>query len=334
MPANGPTPGVLGSGARNGASGSNSSAGNVNLTEYDAQEDQDYSEMEAMVSTPEDLQNCCWFPDSGATNHVTHDLGILNSGTEYNGNSKIHMGNGTGLEISHIGLSFFPSYSSPNKVLLLKNILRVPAIKKNLLNVSQFARDNNVYFEFHPKVCFVKDRSNHSLLLQGTLHKGLYQFHLSKNLFGKASGLSLSNGQNELTCCTASLMHNVNSDLSVTTSSSFSVFDLWHKRLGHPTSKIVTQILNDNKIPFSTKSSSSICSACQLKKSHNLSFPISQTMYTKPLQLVVSDLWGPAPINSSYGFTYYVSFVDAYSRYTYVYFLKTKSQTRETFLGW
>ncbi|RVW56240.1 Retrovirus-related Pol polyprotein from transposon RE1 [Vitis vinifera] len=39
MPANGPTPGVLGSGARNGASGSISSAGNVNLTEYDAQED-------------------------------------------------------------------------------------------------------------------------------------------------------------------------------------------------------------------------------------------------------------------------------------------------------
>ena len=43
MPANGPTPGVLGSGARNGASGSISSVGNVNLTEYDAQEDQDYS---------------------------------------------------------------------------------------------------------------------------------------------------------------------------------------------------------------------------------------------------------------------------------------------------
>ncbi|RVW74871.1 hypothetical protein CK203_054622 [Vitis vinifera] len=62
----------IGSGARNGASGSISSAGNVNLTEYDAQEDQDCSEM---VATPKDLQNCCWFPDSGATNHVTHDLG-------------------------------------------------------------------------------------------------------------------------------------------------------------------------------------------------------------------------------------------------------------------
>ena len=55
MPANGPTPGVLGSGVRNGASGSISSVGNVNLTEYDAQEDQDYSEMEAMVATREDL---------------------------------------------------------------------------------------------------------------------------------------------------------------------------------------------------------------------------------------------------------------------------------------
>ena len=61
-------------------------------------------------------------------------------------------------------------------------------------------------------------------------------------------------------------------------------------------------------------------------------FQFSQTVYTKLLQLVVLDLWGPAPINSSYGFTYYVSFADAYSRYTWVYFLKTKSQTREAFL--
>ena len=126
-------------------------------------------------------------------------------------------------------------------------------------------------------------------------------------------------------------MHNVNYDFPETTNSSFHVFDMWHKRLGHLTSKIVIQILNDNKIPFSIKSSSSIYSVCQLRKSHNLFFPISQTMYTKPLQLVVSDLWGPALINSSYGFTYYVSFVDAYSRYTWVYFLKTKSQTREAF---
>ena len=136
MPANGPTPSVLGSGARNGASGSISSAGNVNLTEYDAQEDQYCSEMEAMVATLEYLQNYCWFLDSGATNHVTHDLGNLNSSVEYNGNSKIHMGNGIGLEISHIGLSVFLSSSSPNKVLFLKNILRVPTIKKNMLNVS------------------------------------------------------------------------------------------------------------------------------------------------------------------------------------------------------
>ena len=129
---------------------------------------------------------------------------------------------------------------------------------------------------------------------------------MSNKLFEKASGLSLSNGKKELTCFTTSLVHNDNSDFPETTNSSFHVFYLWHKRLGHPASKIVTQILNDNKIPFSTKFGSSICSACQLGKSHNLSFPISQTVYTKPLQLVVSDLWGPALINSSYGFTYYM----------------------------
>jgi len=34
---------------------------------------------------------------------------------------------------------------------------------------------------------------------------------------------------------------------------------------------------------------------------------------------------------SSMGFNYYVSFVDAYSRYTWIYFLKQKSETLSVF---
>ncbi|KAL6314759.1 hypothetical protein AAG906_027107 [Vitis piasezkii] len=40
-----------------------SSLGNVNPIEYDAQEDQDYSKWKQWLPL-EDLQNCCWFPDS------------------------------------------------------------------------------------------------------------------------------------------------------------------------------------------------------------------------------------------------------------------------------
>lgn len=37
----------------------------------------------------------------------------------------------------------------------LNNLLMVPHKKKNLLSVSQFTSDNNVYFEFYPKYCWV-----------------------------------------------------------------------------------------------------------------------------------------------------------------------------------
>ena len=67
------------------------------------------------------------------------------------------MGNGQGITIQNIGESFF---SSPFhlKLLALKSLLHVPMIKNNLLSVSKFAKDNNVYFELFPNSCFVKDQ--------------------------------------------------------------------------------------------------------------------------------------------------------------------------------
>jgi histone deacetylase 1/2 len=45
---------------------------------------------------------------------------------------------------------------------------------------------------------------------------------------------------------------------------------------------------------------------------------------TSPLELVFSDVWGPA--SESFGrFKYYVSFIDDYSKFTWVYLLKKKS---------
>lgn len=65
--------------------------------------------MQAMMATqPEFIEDTCWFPDSGATNHVTNDLSQQSISSEYNGSGKLHMSNGIGLPITHIGShSFF-----------------------------------------------------------------------------------------------------------------------------------------------------------------------------------------------------------------------------------
>ena len=50
-----------------------------------------------------------------------------------------------------------------------------------------------------------------------------------------------------------------------------------------------------------------------------------------PLEIIYSDVWGPAQTSVS-GHRFYVSFVDAYSCFTWLYLLKHKSDVYDMFL--
>jgi hypothetical protein len=108
--------------------------------------------------------------------------------------------------------------------------------------------------------------------------------------------------------------------------------DLWHQRLGHPALPVVLRILQDNKIAVHREISPSlICNACQLGKSHQLPFSTSSHISTVPLEIVHTDVWGP-PLLSINNSKYYISFIDDFSRYVWIYFLKNKSDVESVFL--
>jgi hypothetical protein len=70
----------------------------------------------------------------------------------------------------------------------------------------------------------------------------------------------------------------------------------WHKRLGHPSVVIVQRVLDANNLAFSRESNPlAVCDACQCAKSHQLTFNKSFSVSKAPLELVISDVWGPAP---------------------------------------
>ena len=52
---------------------------------------------------------------------------------------------------------------------------------------------------------------------------------------------------------------------------------------------------------------------------------------TSLLELVHSDVWGPSPLTSLLGFNYYIIFVDDYSRFTWMFLLKHKTEVLSVF---
>ncbi|KAL8118762.1 hypothetical protein AgCh_016314 [Apium graveolens] len=111
--------------------------------------------------------------DSGATNHMTNEFYALGRPTEYEGTDQIRVVNGSSQPISHVGTS---SISDSLCSFLLRDVFYVPNVSSNLLSVSQFARDNNVYFKFHPTYFLVKDRQLERVVLQDKNKDGLYMF--------------------------------------------------------------------------------------------------------------------------------------------------------------
>lgn len=108
--------------------------------------------------------------------------------------------------------------------------------------------------------------------------------------------------------------------------------DVWHQRLGHPSSRVLRQILKLCSISDKSNERGDFCEACKYGKAHRLPYQASQFQANKPLELIHSDLWGPAPLQSTNGFQYYVAFLDDDSRFTWIYRLKSKGKTSAIFL--
>jgi histone deacetylase 1/2 len=126
---------------------------------------------------PNTASSSSWYPDSGASHHLTYNPNNLAYRIPYQGQDQVMMGNGQGVKINSSGHSIFISPNNPNVKLKLTDLLHVPNISKNLLSVSKFAQDNNVIFEFHPYKCYVKSQDSKQVLLEGTVSiDGLYQF--------------------------------------------------------------------------------------------------------------------------------------------------------------
>ena len=65
--------------------------------------------MSNALATPSTIYDLNWYPDLGATHHMTLDPLNLMEKVSYGGSNKVIVGSGSGLHIHHVGNSSFTS---------------------------------------------------------------------------------------------------------------------------------------------------------------------------------------------------------------------------------
>jgi len=74
------------------------------------------------------------------------------------------------------------------------------------------------------------------------------------------------------------------------------------------------------------------CESCQLGKHVRSSFPQTTQRCNSTFSTIHSDIWGPSRV-TSFGFRYFVTFIDEFSRCTWVYLMKDRSKLLPIFMS-
>ncbi|MFS7989993.1 putative RNA-directed DNA polymerase [Helianthus anomalus] len=176
----------------------------------------------------------------------------------------------------------------------LSSVLLVPNFPASLLSVSQITKRNNCSVTFYPTHCTFNELGTNRVIGTGLESEGLYRMS------------SLSHPKANI--CESSIFET-------------------HCRVGHPSAAVLRQMRPDISIPDNFH-----CESCQLGKHTRRPYPPKASSRTVSIfELVHSDVWGPCPVKTTLGFQYFVTFIDDYSRATWVYLLKSRSEINSIF---
>jgi len=128
------------------------------------------------------------------------------------------------------------------------------------------------------------------------------------------------------TCLPTAQPSNIN--VSAVMLSMHETLELLHKRLGHISMKRIKHLVDAGYLSSETSISpfnDHVCDACKSCQSTRRSFPHTFPECTFPLERVHMDVQGPFRVTSLTGHNYIVGFIDAYSRMSFTYYVKNKS---------
>ncbi|XP_073020065.1 uncharacterized protein [Primulina eburnea] len=234
-----------------------------------------------------------WYFDSGSSRHMTGSKEHVIDYVEQNC-GRVTYGGGAKGKI--VGKGILNVEGLPK----LHNVLHVEGLNSNLISISQLC-DDNLLVKFDKHTCEVFDETNLCIMTGTRSSDNCYQI-----------------GE-ELSCQRVKITE----------------LDLWHQKLGHANFKTMKNLSKYDAVRGMPNLSSGIpyvCGDCQKGKQTRVSYPVLPTSGTTCcLELLHMDLMGPMEVESFGGKKYSFVCVDDFSRYSWVMFIREKSNTFDVF---
>ena len=251
-----------------------------------------------------------WVLDTGATDHIIHSTSLFTNLTS-SISSFVHLPNDEKVLVTHIGtVQLTPT-------LILENVICVPAFSFNLISVSKFTKSLSCCLVFLSTYCFIQDLTCWRVIGLGKLQNNLYLLQTSGNCKYASEAKSVLESVFKSFAHFVSNTSNVNKPY------------LWHLRLGH---------VSDDKLQYCVSDISSVhsnkeCVVCPIAKLKRLPFPNSNHISEHAFDLIHCDVWGPFAKSTHDGFKYFLTIVDDATRSTWVYLMKSKTETRHLLIS-
>ncbi|CAL1397367.1 unnamed protein product [Linum trigynum] len=245
-----------------------------------------------------------WWVDSGATTHISVSLqGCLWSRPPSKNEKFIYVGDGNKVAVEAIGT--FRLQLKTGCHLDLFETFVVSSFRQNLISVP--CLDKSGYS------CSFGDNkfslSQNSVLIgTGPLIDNLYMLDVisSHNEILQTSSRGTKQKFNENSAA------------------------LWHKRLGHISKQRIQRLVSDGILEPLDLADFEVCIECIKGKRTNIK-KLGANRAQDVLELIHTDICGPFPTASWNGHKYFITFIDDYSRYGYLFLINEKSQSLDVF---
>ena len=107
---------------------------------------------------------------------------------------------------------------------------------------------------------------------------------------------------------------------------SIASYELWHRRMGHPSSRVVDLIYEVDSVGRNDGVKNKFCDICFRAQQTREVFFSSDNKAKECFDLIHCDLWGAYRVLASCGGIYFLTIVDDCSRVVWIYLLNRKDE--------